>query len=159
MRMAGLEISRHPESAKVRDYMTANPETLESTQSLLEAVLLLRKSGFRHIPILEQGKLAGVFTERDLWRFSPSLLLPTSQQDYNAVFEETPLEKVMSRNPQTIGPDASLTQALDLLMHNRHGCLPVMVSDRIVGIITIRDMLRALYDLLAPIPPPTEPAE
>jgi CBS domain-containing protein len=146
------------EATRVRDYMTPNPETLDATESLLAAVLLLRKSGFRHIPILERGKLAGVFTERDLWRFSPSLLLPTSQQDYNRVFEETPLEKVMSRNPQTIGPDAPLTQALDLLMHNRHGCLPVMESDQIVGIITIRDMLRALYDVIAPIPPPTPPS-
>jgi CBS domain-containing protein len=148
-----------PEAIRVRDYMTPNPETLDATQSLLAAVLLLRKAGFRHIPILERGKLEGVFTERDLWRFSPSLLLPTSQQDYNRVFEETPLEKVMSRNPQTIGPDAPLTQALDLLMHNRHGCLPVMEADQLVGIITIRDMLRALYDLIAPIPMPTPPSE
>ena len=150
---------RPPDAMRVRDYMTPNPETLESTQSLLEAVLLLRKSGFRHIPILEQGKLAGVFTERDLWRFSPSLLLPTSQQDYNRVFEETPLEKVMTRNPQTIRPEALLTQALGMLMHDRHGCLPVMESEKLIGIITIRDMLRALYDLLAPIPSPTPPSE
>jgi CBS domain-containing protein len=143
----------------VRDYMTPNPVTLESSQSLLEAVLLLRKAGFRHIPILEQGRLAGIFTERDMWRFSPSLLLPTSQQDYNAVFEETLLEKVMSRNPQTIAPDAPLTQALDQITQNRHGCLPVMETDQLVGIITIRDMLRVLYDLLAPIPSSSETPE
>jgi len=157
--MGGSKQQKDVSQLRVRDYMTANPETLESSQSLLEAVLLLRKAGFRHIPILEQGRLAGVFTERDMWRFSPSLLLPTSQQDYNAVFEETRLEKVMSRHPETITPDAPLTQALDLITQNRHGCLPVMEADQLVGIITIRDMLRALYDLLAPIPSSTEASE
>ena len=153
--MGESEQRKDPSQLQVRDYMTANPETLDSSQSLLEAVLLLRKSGFRHVPILEDGRLAGVFTERDVWRFSPSLLLPTSQQDYNAVFEETQLGKVMSRNPDTISPDAPLSQALSLIMQSRHGCLPVMEADRVIGIITIRDMLRALYDLLAPIPSTT----
>ena len=150
--MADASHKQGPESKLVRDYMTPNPETLDSTQSLLEAVLLLRKSGFRHIPILEQGQLAGVFTERDLWRFSPSLLLPTAEQDYNRVFEETPLSKVMTRNPETITPDAPLVQAVNLITHNRHGCLPVMEANRLVGILTVRDLLRALYDLIAPIP-------
>jgi CBS domain-containing protein len=150
--MTGTPATHTPETKVVRDYMTPSPETLDASQSLLEAVLLLRKSGFRHIPILEQGQLAGIFTERDLWRFTPSLLLPTSQQDYNRVFEETPLAKVMTRNPQTIAPDAPLAQAVDLITQNRHGCLPVMEADQLVGILTVRDLLRALYDLIAPIP-------
>jgi CBS domain-containing protein len=144
---------------RVRDYMTADPETMDATQSLLEAVLLLRKTGFRHIPVLEDGGLAGVLTERDLWRFSPSLLLPTSQQDYNRVFEDTPLGKVMTRNPQTISPDAPLPQAVALLIQTRVGCLLAVEAGRLVGIITVRDMLRALYDLIAPIPPPSTPAD
>ena len=136
----------------VRDYMTPQPETLEATQSLLEAVLLLRRTGFRHIPILEQGRLAGVLTDRDISRFSPSMLLPLSQQDYNRVFEETPIGKVMTRNPLSVAPDMPLTKAVHLLKENGLGCLLVVESDQLLGIITVRDMLRVLYDLLAPLP-------
>ncbi|MBI2820426.1 MAG: CBS domain-containing protein [Acidobacteria bacterium] len=130
--------------------MTLQVEALEANQSLLDAVLLLRKSGFRHIPVLDQGRLAGVITERDLWRFSPTMLIPLSQKDYNRVFEETTIGKVMTREPQTIAPDAPLTAAVDLMFQNRLGCLPVMEADQLVGIITVRDMLRALNDLIAP---------
>ena len=150
---------RRADQALVRDYMTPQPEALEASQQLLDAVLLLRKSGFRHIPVLDQGQLAGVISERDLWRFSPTMLIPLSQQDYNRVFEETSIGKVMTRDPQTIAPDAPLSQAVDLLIQNRLGCLPVMENDILVGIITVRDMLRALYDFVAPVPPPTETSD
>jgi len=150
---------RRADQALVRDYMTPQPEALETSQKLLDAVLLLRKSGFRHIPVLDQGQLAGVISERDLWRFSPTMLIPLSQQDYNRVFEETSIGKVMTRDPQTIAPDAPLSQAVNLLIQNRLGCLPVMENDVLVGIITVRDMLRALYDFVAPVPPPTETSD
>src|SRR3989337_2693010 len=61
---------------RVRDYMTAEPETLEINHSLLDAVLLLRRANLRHIPILENGKLVGVLTDRDVGRFAPTMLLP-----------------------------------------------------------------------------------
>ena len=144
------EPRKQAERARVRDYMTLQVEALEADQSLLDAVLLLRKSRFRHIPVLDRGRLAGVITERDLWRFSPTMLIPLSQKDYNRVFEETTIGKVMTREPKTIAPDAPLTEAVDLMFQNRLGCLPVMEADQLVGIITVRDMLRALSDLIAP---------
>ena len=141
------------EQARVRDYMTTPVEAMEASQSLLDAVLLLRKSGFRHTPVLDQGRLAGVITERDLWRFSPTMLIPLTQKDYNRVFEETTIGKVMTREPQTVSPDAPLSEAVDLMFTNRLGCLPVMEAEKLVGIITVRDMLRALNDLVKPNPP------
>jgi len=153
------EPRKQAEQARVRDYMTPEVEALEASQSLLEAVLLLRKSGFRHIPVLEQGRLAGVITERDVWRFSPTMLIPLSQNDYNRVFEETTIGKVMTREPQTVAPDAPLRQAVDLMFRNRLGCLPVMEADRLVGIITVRDMLRALNDLVAPNRSPADASD
>ena len=152
--MAGSEITRKPMRALVRDYMTPNPETLEASNTLLEAVLLLRGSGFRHIPILEQGRLAGMLTERDVWRFSPTMLLPLSQQEYNRVFEDTMVGKLMKREPMRIAPDAPLAEAVDALFQNRLGCLPVMDGEQLVGIITVRDMLRALHDELGPASAP-----
>src|SRR3990172_4294677 len=157
--MGESQSRRRADQALVRDYMTPQPEALEASQNLLDAVLLLRKSGFWHIPVLDQGQLAGVISERDLWRFSPTMLIPLSQQDYNRVFEETSIGKVMTRDPQTITPDAPLFQAVELLFQNRLGCLPVMEADQLVGIITVRDMLRALNDLIEPAPSPRETSD
>jgi len=134
---------------RVRDYMTTEPETLEINHSLLDAVLLLRRANLRHIPILENGKLVGVLTDRDVGRFAPTMLLPLAPQDYNRVFENTSVEKVMTRNPVSTIPDAPLAEAVEMLYKNRLGCLPVLENDGVVGIITKADMLRALHDLIA----------
>ncbi|HWP85762.1 MAG TPA: CBS domain-containing protein [Terriglobia bacterium] len=148
--MANQENNVPPPKAQVRDYMSSPVEVLEAGQSMLEAVLTLRKFGFRHIPILENGRLAGVISERDLWRFSPTTLLPLSERDYSRVFEETTIGRVMTRNPQTIGPEAPLAEAVSIMFQKKLGCLPVVEGGELVGILTVRDMLRALNDLIAP---------
>jgi CBS domain-containing protein len=145
----GGEPKKLAKATLVGDYMTSQVQALEAGQSLLDAVLLLRKSGFRHIPVMDQGRLSGVITDRDIWRFSPTMLIPLSQKDYNRVFEDTTVGKVMTREPQTVAPDAPLTEAVELMLKNRLGCLPVMEANHLVGIITVRDMLRALNDLIA----------
>src|SRR6188474_699409 len=128
--------------------MTTPVESLETDQSLLDAVLLLRKAGFRHIPILEQGRLAGVLSERDIYRFSPTMLLPLPVKEYNELFEETKISKIMTRDPQSIAPDDPLAHAVEIIVQSRLGCLPVIRDGQLVGIITVRDMLKALYDFV-----------
>ena len=55
----------------------------------------------------------------------------------------------MTRNPVSIAPDAPLAEAVNLLYKNKLGCLPVLDGDRLIGIITVSDMLRALHDLIS----------
>jgi acetoin utilization protein AcuB len=139
-------------AARVRDYMTAEPETLESSQTLLDAVLLLRRKDVRHIPILDNGVLAGIVTDRDVARCAPSMLLRLPPQEYNRIFEETIIGKVMSHPAVSTTPEAPLAEAVGVMFRSRLGCLPVLEGTKVVGIITVKDMLRALYDILAPIP-------
>ena len=132
----------------VRDYMTPNPEALDVGSTLLDAALLLRRAELRHIPIMEDGHLVGVLTDRDVGRVAPSVLGRVSPQEYNRFFEETLLGKVMTRNPVSIAPEAPLAEAVELLHKNKLGCLPVLDGDSLIGIITVSDMLRALHDLI-----------
>ena len=134
--------------SRVRDYMTPAPQTLGVENSLLDAVLMLRRSNVRHIPIMEDDLVVGVLSDRDIARLAPSLLVPVSPDYYNRVFEETKLAKVMSRNPTTTNAEAPLAEAVDLIVTQRLGCLPVLEDGRLVGIITISDMLRALRDVM-----------
>jgi len=139
---------RQVAQAQVRDYMTPDPRTLDVGSSLLDAVLMMRRSELRHIPILENGRLVGILTDRDVGRFAPSILMPLTAQDYNRVFEETPVAKVMTRKLVHTTPDAKLSEAVHLIYSQKLGCLPVLESDRLVGIITVVDMLRALHDII-----------
>lgn len=146
--MAEPEITRQPLLSQVRDYMTSDPQTLDMKSTLLNAVLLLRRSELRHIPILDNDRLVGVLSDRDVARWAPSMLTSVSPQEYNRVFEETPVGKVMTRNPISTSPDAPLAEAVNLMYKHRLGCLPVLEAGRLSGIITVTDMLRALYDLI-----------
>lgn len=134
--------------SRVRDYMTPDPQTLDSKNTLLDAVLMLRRLELRHIPILEGGRLVGILTDRDVGRVAPSMLMELSPQDYNRVFEDTPVAKVMTRNLLSTTPEAPLAEAVHLLYNHKVGCLPVLDGGRLVGIITVADMLRALHDLV-----------
>lgn len=149
--MTQTDLIGWPDRVQVRQYMTAEPQTLEITQSLLDAALLLRRSHLRHIPIVKNGRLVGILTDRDVARSAPSRLTPLPEEEYNRVFEGTQVEKVMTKEPFSTTPDSPLGEAVVMLYTKRLGCLPVLEEGKLVGIITVTDMLRALHDLIGTI--------
>jgi CBS domain-containing protein len=132
----------------VRQFMASPVTSLPSTARLLDAGLLLRAGRIRHIPIIDDGQLVGILSDRDIQRCTPSMLTRVSAEEYNAIFEDTPVEKVMTRAPQHISPDEPLHAAAALLQSQKLGCLPVVENGKVVGIITKDDMLGALIGLL-----------
>jgi acetoin utilization protein AcuB len=136
-------------SPLVRDFMTPNPTTLTPDQPLLQAVLTMRSLSIRHLPILQDGKLVGLITDRDVARVSPSILSAVSQDEYNQVFEQTMIQRVMAKRPVSVAPDQPLADAVNLLHENKWGCLPVVENEQLVGIITIIDILRYTLSTLA----------
>jgi CBS domain-containing protein len=132
----------------VRQFMASPVTSLPSTARLLDAGLLLRAGRIRHIPIIDGGKLVGILSDRDIQRCTPSMLTRVSAEEYNAIFEDTPVARVMTRDPQHISPDAPLHEAAALLHSEKLGCLPVVENGQVVGIITKDDMLGALMHLL-----------
>ena len=135
-------------SLRVKDYMSPAPETLTPEDLLLNADLRIRRAGVRHLPVVSNGRLVGLLTERDVRRHGASILYSTSE-DYNKTFEQTLVGTVMTRDVTTIGPDATLAEATSLLHSQRLGCLPVMDGQQLVGIITRADLLRFANDVLS----------
>jgi acetoin utilization protein AcuB len=128
--------------------MTAPANSLSKDASLLDAVLTFRRTGFRHLPIVDDGRIVGIISERDIQRVSPSLLGNVVQEEYNSVFEKTRLKDVMTRDPLTVTPDTPLRDAAIILNEQKVGCLPVAVGGKLIGIVTVIDMLHALIHLL-----------
>lgn len=132
----------------VRDIMTTDLTTLREDEMLLDAILLLARAGFRHIPIVNGEQLVGIVTERDVKHYTPSILSGISPDDYNRLMEDTPLSKIMTRNPATIEPGKTVYDAAEMLFDRRIGCLPVVEDGALKGIITTTDMLKLLLALL-----------
>jgi acetoin utilization protein AcuB len=140
------------ETRSVRQFMASPVTSLPSSARLLDAGLLLRAGRIRHIPIIDDGQLIGILSDRDIQRCTPSMLTRVSAEEYNAIFEDTPVWKVMTRDPQYISPDASLHTAAALLHSDKLGCLPVVENGQVIGIITKDDMLSALMGFLDEAP-------
>jgi len=134
----------------VREYMTPTVFTLNEQARLLDAALMIRRTGKRHIPVLrDDGRLAGIVTDRDVARMAPSLLGRITPDQYNAVYESTPITMAMTTEPVTVTPETSIQVAVALLHARKIGALPVVEQDRVVGILTVTDALALLDALLS----------
>jgi CBS domain-containing protein len=121
----------------VKDHMSKNPVTLDPEMEILRAVHELIKHDISGAPVLDtHGRLVGVLTERDCMRVA-------MQGDYHG----TPaglVEDFMSTNPQWIGPDQSILTLADLFISGRFHRYPVVDNGRLVGVISRRDVMRAM---------------
>ncbi len=135
---------------RVRDYMTGSVMTLTEEASLLDAALMIRRTGKRHVPILDkEGKPVGIISDRDVSRMAPSILTDITPEEYNSVFESTPITKAMTKNPITVPPESSIREAVSILYTKKIGALLVVDKGKLIGILTVNDMLGLLNGLLS----------
>lgn len=134
----------------VRDYMTRNVTTLKDDARLLDAALLIRRTGRRHVPIVDaSGKPVGIISDRDVSRMAPSMLARMTPEEYNQIFEATPITVAMTKNPITLPPDTPIGDAVRVLYEKKIGAVIVTEADKIAGILTVTDMLGLLNELLS----------
>ncbi len=131
-----------------REFMTREPVVLGQDARLRDAVELVMVRRIRHIPIVGPGgELIGIVTDRDVKRSLPSPLSAIAAEEYELILE-TPVGRVMTREPHTVTPDTTLAQAVEKLLAVKVGGLPVVEDGKLRGIFTERDALRGYLRLL-----------
>jgi acetoin utilization protein AcuB len=129
---------------RVGDVMTRDPISAEEDTSIKEAMLLLRTHHIRHLPVTTGRVLVGMVSDRDIRLASPSLLSGIAKADYERVLEDTPIARIMTREPFTVQEDTSLVDAVKVLIEKKFGGLPVVNGRELVGIFTQIDALKIL---------------
>jgi CBS domain-containing protein len=124
-------------SVFVKDHMSKNPVALAPDMEIRQASHLLIDKDISGAPVLDKhGRLLGVLTERDCMRVA-------MQADYHG--EPGGLvEDYMSENPQWVGPDQSILTLADLFINGRFHRYPVVDNGRLIGVISRRDVMRAM---------------
>ncbi|HVT02441.1 MAG TPA: CBS domain-containing protein [Thermoanaerobaculia bacterium] len=112
-------------------------------QTMREAIELFRIRRIRHLPVVEEGQLVGIVTDRDTKRATPSLLSEGGRDEYDRVLDTTRVSQIMTRDPITVTPQTLISDALDILIDRKVGALPVIEGSSLVGIVTDIDFLRA----------------
>jgi CBS domain-containing membrane protein len=139
---------------RVADIMSFPVFTLSATQSLALAESLMSLARIRHIPVLEDGKVVGLVTHRDLLAASISALAPLTADERSSLQLSVPVSRIMRKEVWTIDPRALATNAARLMRDHGIGCLPVVDDGRLAGIVTEADLLRLVTDSLDLARPP-----
>jgi CBS domain-containing protein len=131
-------------SRLVRDWMTPHPITVDPKTSLPDAHRLMKDSHIRRLPVVSQGRVVGIVTLGDIREAQPSDATSLSIYELHYLLAKLTIDKLMTRDPLTIAPDASIREAARLMMEHKIGGLPVVdpVSGALVGIITESDIFR-----------------
>ncbi|MGZ3695300.1 MAG: CBS domain-containing protein [Bdellovibrionota bacterium] len=122
----------------VKQYMTAAAHSINSGLPVKKAKALMKTYGVRHLPVQLSGHLVGVITERDL-NLAESL----------DPAEKLMVDDAMTPDPYTVSPDALIGDVVETMAMKKLGCAVVQDSNqKVVGIFTATDGLRALGDIL-----------
>ncbi len=132
----------------VREWMTRDPQTVAATTPVMEAMQRLRDGGFRRLPVVRDGRLVGIVTDRDLKEATPSKATTLSIYELNYLLSKLLVKDVMVAAVITVNPDDPIERAALLMEEHRVSGLPVIEADAIVGILTITDLLRAFVSAL-----------
>ena len=133
-----------------RDLMTPNPVTVSPRATVAEAWDLMRELEIRHVPVVEDGALVGMLSDRDLARLDVARLLTAEGADALRRELATPVIEVMSSDVIFVELETELSDVVGLLIEHRVGAIPVVRPDTrdVVGIVSYVDVLRAVQDLL-----------
>jgi acetoin utilization protein AcuB len=123
----------------LKDFMTASPHSIEPHENLLKARDRMREHGCRHLPVLVQGRVVGVLSERDILS-----AYPTTHSDLTKMtVGETMMEEVFKLEQGDLVRDACR-----LMLKNKLGSILVMDKSKLVGIFTDSDAMRALLKVI-----------
>jgi acetoin utilization protein AcuB len=115
--------------------MTKEPITVEADELLIRASHKMQAGGFHRLPVVRDGRLVGIISERDL-------------REHHGHLEQTKINGVMTEDPITVDPQTILEEAAQIMLERQIGGLPVVHEGRLVGIITATDVMRAFLDVM-----------
>lgn len=127
--------SRHP----ISHYMSASVHSIGRDQPLEVAHEQMQKHGIRHLPVLEGGKIVGLVSQRDL--YLTEALEPID-------LSKVRVEEAMTQEPFLVTRNASLESVAATMAERKLGCAIVTEDDKVVGLFTTVDALRALSTIL-----------
>ena len=126
----------------IQEMMESKVITISEDALLAEAAEKMRSHNIRHLPVTDkEGRLTGLFTQRDLFRILPSRMSEDDPIDAE-ILKRHVLKDVMRRIPEALGPKDPISKAVSLMWDKKYGCVPIVDGDRkVIGIVTAIDIL------------------
>ena len=129
---------------RVRDLMTAKPITVDPETPMLEARERMLRERIRHLVVIDEARVVGIITDRDVRLNLPSPATSLSVWEINYLLPGVTVGGVMTTSVIVVDPDRPIAEAARIMMDHKIGALPVVEEGRLVGIITESDFVRAM---------------
>jgi CBS domain-containing membrane protein len=131
----------------VREIMMGSPVTLKPEDTLDLANDVISLGRIRHIPVLADGRLVGLLSERDLIGAAANQIFGLKQKSKSALLKTVLIRDVMKKKVVTVTPDTTIKDAAHLMATKKIGCVPVVTDGALVGLLTTTDILRYVESL------------
>ena len=135
---------------RVSDLMSTEVLTLALGDHLDLASDIMKLARIRHMPVLSNGRLVGIVSQRDLFRTAISSALSLRPAAERAWLAKIPVAEAMTKEVVTAAASWKVGRAVAVMLEKRIGCLPVVDGGRLVGLLSETDCLRLLGRLIAP---------
>ena len=135
---------------RVKDLMSRSPITVLPDTPVLDARRLMQERRVRHLLVLEDGRLAGIVTDRDIRLNLPSPATTLSVWELNYLLARLTVAEVMTKSVIVVEPTRGAREAVAILLGEKIGALPVVDEGFVVGIVTETDFLRAFAENVLP---------
>ena len=131
----------------VKEIMAGSPVTLKPEDTLNLANDVISLGRIRHIPVLEDGRLIGLLSERDLIGAAATRIFGLKQKSKSALLKSVLIKDVMKKKVITVNAETKIAEAARLMADKKIGCVPVIDDGRLVGLVTTTDILRYVEGL------------
>ena len=129
----------------VKQWMTRDVITVGADESMHDAIYTLEENRIQLLPVIENGQLVGIISDRDLKQASPSKERIQDMDEFVDLIAEIRVRDIMTKNPYVTSIDHTIEEAAAILVSHRISGLPVMDKDnQLVGIITRNDIFKML---------------
>ncbi len=132
----------------VKKRMSSPVITIEPNMPIMDALDLMKSKGIRRTPVVKDGKLVGIVSDKDLLNAAPSDATSLSVWELNYLLAKITVGEIMTKEVFTVTEDTPIEEAAYLMAVNKIGGLPVLKDGYLVGLITETDLFRIFLELM-----------
>jgi len=126
--------------------MSTDLVTLEADEDMGLADTIMALGKIRHLPVVDQGFLVGLVSNRDILRAKVSKFADVTDDEESAMERTIKAREIMTRPVRTVSPEFDALGAAQMMFKEKYGCLPVVDDGRLVGILTESDFVRLVIN-------------
>lgn len=122
--------------------------TVSPEMPIIDALNLMKREHIRRAPVVKDGKMVGIVSDKDLLNASPSSATSLSVWELNYLLSKITIKEIMTKNVLSVDEKTPIEEAARIMADNKIGGLPVCRGDEVVGIITETDLFKIFLELM-----------